>query len=83
MTFEVQFSERAIRDLRALPRDLQARVVAKLEEAAGDPARCFRRLAGARTYRLRVGDHRILADIDANDRTIRVSHIGHRKNVYD
>jgi mRNA interferase RelE/StbE len=83
VTFKVRFSERAVRDLHALPRDLQLRVVAKLEEAAGDPARFFRRLAGARTYRLRVGEHRVLADIDAKGRAIKVSHIGHRKNVYD
>ena len=83
MSFDVQFSERALRDLRGLPRDAQARVVAKLEEAAADPARFFRRLAGARTYRLRVGDYRVLADIDPESKTIKVAHVGPRKNVYD
>lgn len=82
MSFDVQFSDRARRDLRALPRDLQFRVVAKLEEASGDPARFFRRLTGAGTYRLRVGDYRVLADIDPESRTIKVAHVGHRKNVY-
>lgn len=83
MRFQVQFSERALRDLRSLPRDVQARVVRKLEEAAEDPARFFRRLAGARTYRLRVGDYRVLADIDSGANALRVAHIGHRRNVYD
>lgn len=83
MKFEVQFSDRAVRDLHALPTGVQARVIRKLHDAAEDPARFFRRLAGARAFRLRVGDYRVLADIDSGRRIIQVAHIAHRRNVYD
>lgn len=83
MKFEVRLSKRAQTDLAGVPRAVQLRVVAKLNEASNDPVRFFRRLKGSKTLRLRVGDYRILADIDAGERLVWVHHIGHRKNVYD
>lgn len=83
MKFAVQFSDRAAKDLAALPHQMQRQIVRKLEEAAVDPARFFRRLSGARAYRLRVGDYRVLAEVLPEERLVRVGHIGHRRNVYD
>lgn len=83
MSFGVRFSARAVRDLSALPRAVQTRILFKLAQAAEDPARSFRRLKGAKTYRLRMGEHRVLADLDPVARTINVTHVGHRRNVYD
>lgn len=83
MTFAVRLSERALKDLSRVPREVQGRILRKLEEAARDPARFFRRLAGERVHRLRVGDYRVLAEIVPRERIIRVQHVGHRKNVYE
>lgn len=83
MSFEVRISERALKDLSRVPREVQGRILRKLEEAARDPARFFRRLTGERVYRLRVGDYRIFAEILPRERVIQVQHVGHRKNVYE
>lgn len=82
MTFEILLSERASKELGKLPREVQVRVVAKLEEAADDPARHFRRLTGEDVHRLRVGDYRVIADVDAEAERILVHRIGHRRNIY-
>lgn len=83
MRFRVELVPRARRDLAALPPAIGRRVLDKLEEASVDPGRFFLRLRGEGTYRLRVGDLRVLADIDLSRRMIHVYRIGHRKNVYD
>jgi mRNA interferase RelE/StbE len=83
VSFEVRFSQRAVKDLKALPPAEQARILRKLEAASKEPLRYFRRLKGAKTHRLRVGDYRVLADIDAAKRHLDVVHVGHRRNVYD
>lgn len=83
MKFAVQLSERAAKDLARLPREIQRQVVRKLEDAAADPIRFFRRLSRVRGQRLRVGDYRVLAEIVVAERLSRVAHIGHRQNVYD
>lgn len=82
MTFRVLFSRRALRDLAGLPRPVQGRVLAKLEQASENPSRFFRRLTDADLLRMRVGDHRVLANVDGRARTIEVLHVAHCRNVY-
>jgi len=45
------------------------------------PSRC-RKLTGRDGYRLRVGDYRVLYEVDDSDRAVVVLHVGHRSNVY-
>jgi len=35
-----------------------------------------------RTYRIRIGNYRIIFHVDKKERTIYVTHIGHRKSIY-
>ncbi len=83
MSFQVLVSERASKDLAELPRTIQARIVDKLREARHDPVRFFRPLTGSPLVRMRVGDYRVLAEIDHQAEEIRVQVVGHRKNVYE
>jgi mRNA interferase RelE/StbE len=80
--FDVQFTRRAAKQLAKLPRDDQVRVLKKLEGAAKDPARLFMPLKGVEGFRMRAGDLRVLAAIDAQERTIIVATIGPRENIY-
>ena len=47
-----------------------------------DPHRFFVRLVGRTEYKLRVGDYRVIADIEENRRVIVVRSLGHRRNIY-
>lgn len=47
-----------------------------------NPHHFFERLRGRNDYRLRVGDYRVIADIDDERKRIEVTLIGHRKSVY-
>ena len=79
----VTYSHRAIRDLRGLPRQDAARVVAKIERYAADPgslAHQVVRLQGSRTLRLRVGAYRAVFERAAD--TVTGLLIGHRRSIY-
>jgi mRNA interferase RelE/StbE len=80
--FEVRFSRRAAKDLAKLPRDDQVRVLKKLEDAAKDPARFFMPLKHGDGFRMRVGDLRVLAHVQADAHVIVVAAIGPRENIY-
>ena len=41
-----------------------------------------RKLTGREGWRLRVGDYRVLYDIDDVKQTITIVHVGHRRDVY-
>jgi mRNA interferase RelE/StbE len=66
--------------LERLPTKLGQRILKKLQASKKNPFFFFERLSVRVEYKLRVGDYRVIADIDKG--TIRVLHVGHRKNVY-
>lgn len=83
MTFGVAWAKQARNDLAGLPPLVAQRVLAKVEAACEDPIRWFTKLKGRPGWRVRVGDYRVVADLNLRERTITVIAIGHRRNVYD
>jgi len=82
MSWSVELTQRAFRDLRNLNPAVARRVVAKLEQAAKDPPRFFAHLVGSDEYKLRVGDYRVLATLAHEAKVIVVARIEHRSRVY-
>ena len=80
--FEVEYSYESLFQLRSLDVPVAKRIIRKIESARSDPHRFFVRLVGRTEYKLRVGDYRVIVDIDENRRVIVVRSLGHRKNVY-
>lgn len=42
-----------------------------------------KKLVGRDGWRIRVGDYRVIYEIDDSTRIVTVVHIGHRRDVYD
>jgi mRNA interferase RelE/StbE len=42
----------------------------------------FLKLSGGEGWRIRVGDLRVIYEIDDKSKTITVQHVGHRRDVY-
>jgi mRNA interferase RelE/StbE len=83
MTYEIVLSDRAFRQLKKLDRNIQERIVSSLERIRVRPEDHITKLIGDPGYKLRVGDYRVILDIDKNILKILVIKIGHRKNIYD
>lgn len=77
---EVNFDNEAIDFLEKLPKELRKRIFNKIISTKENPFHFFERLGGRKDYKLRVGDYRVIADI--NPDMIQVTRIGHRKNIY-
>lgn len=80
--FEVEFSEESLFQLRGLDISLSKRIIQRIESTRSDPHRFFVRLVRRTEYKLRVGDYRVIADIEENRRVIVVRSLGHRRNIY-
>ena len=83
MTYQVLFSDLALKQLRKLERNYQERIVSTLERIRIRPDAYVRKLVGNEGYRLRVGDFRLILDLDRDKLIVLVLKIGHRKNVYN
>ena len=70
--------------LENLDKPIQKRILTALERLRIRPESCdIKRLAGMPGYRFRVGDHRVIFDMEQDKLHILILKIGHRKNVYE
>jgi mRNA interferase RelE/StbE len=76
------FDEEAIDFLNKLDKNQKERIFNKILDTKDDPFHFFEKLSGRPEFKLRVGSHRVIADIKQNDKIIQILHIGHRRNVY-
>jgi mRNA interferase RelE/StbE len=78
----VEFTELAAKKFCRLDRSVRDRIAKKLRNTAEDPRRFLTRLASVDAYRLRVGDYRVIVDVDWGHEMIHVLTLGHRNTVY-
>lgn len=82
MTYEIIFSDRALKQLKKMEKNYQERIITTLERIRIRPATYITKLVGDPGYKLRVGDYRIIMDIDNKELRIMVLKIGNRNNIY-
>ena len=81
--YRVDLSRRAEKDLERLPPRGAARVIAVLRGLAGDPRPPgAAKLAAVEGYRVRVGEYRIIYDVDDAAEVVTVYRVRHRREVY-
>ena len=83
MTYDIIFSDRAFREFKKLEKNVQERIISVLERIRIRPSAYVTKLVGEPGYKLRVGDYRIIMDIDNKRLIILVLKVGLRKNIYD
>ena len=80
--FQIEYGASALDDLDGLPSRERAQVLRKIERLQLGLHGNIKRLRAAEfMYRLRMGDYRILFDVE--DDVIVIRRIGNRKDVYD
>lgn len=85
---EVFYTLRAEKDLDLLEKSIAKRIVRKVEQYSNttDPLVAAKSLSGTMTglYRYRIGDHRVIFEIDKSEvvTILSVLTIKHRKDVY-
>jgi len=81
--YNIVFSDTAKKQLKKLEKSVQIRIIGTLERIRIKPENYVKKLVGERAYRLRVGDYRVIFDLDKTDLLILVLKVGHRKNIYN
>jgi mRNA interferase RelE/StbE len=79
------FLERAAeKKLNQLSAKLHDRVVAAIKALSKNPrpAGCRKLTGTGNDWRIRVGDYRLVYEIDDTDREVRVNRVRHRREVY-
>ena len=81
MKYQLAFKPRVRKDLRALSSETVLRVIQTIERLSDDLSGDVKRLTNTTPeYRLRVGDYRILFQIEGH--TVTVYRVVHRREAY-
>ena len=79
--YEIQFDKKALNFLNKLEQDTKKRIWDKLQECKLEPFRYLKHLTEINGYKLRVGDYRVIIDVQEKIKILFVEKIGHRKNI--
>ena len=84
-SYRVALTASTEKELHGLPRKVVARIMPRLEHLASvpRPPGCKKLKGGDKEWRIRVGDYRIVYVIDDRARTVDVTRIAHRRQVYE
>lgn len=84
MSYSIEFSKRASKQFKTLPMLVQERLIPQINALAETPRPPnVKKLAGEENqYRIRVGDYRIIYQIQDESLLVMVLKIGHRSEIY-
>jgi mRNA interferase RelE/StbE len=78
----VIYDEEAIKNLEKLEKKIRKRIFEKITLTKENPFHYFERLTARDEFKLRIGNYRVIADIDEKTKKNLVLFVDHRKNVY-
>ncbi|MBI2105777.1 type II toxin-antitoxin system RelE/ParE family toxin [Candidatus Woesearchaeota archaeon] len=81
--YELKFDKRAIDFLNKLEKDKKERIWKKLQQCKDNPFRFLEHLENIKGFKLRVGDYRLIIDVDESAQAVYILKIGHRKDIYE
>ena len=82
--YRIEFVRRAARTLRELPTDIQRRLDSPIRALANQPRPpgCIKLSGRESLWRIRVGDYRIVYQIQDDRLLVLVVKVGHRREIY-
>jgi mRNA interferase RelE/StbE len=83
---EIKYSNQALKFLKNIDSISQQRILNEVKQLSNEPfPRKVKRVEGSKLklFRVRVGDYRILYEVDYNDNLLGVVKIDKRSRVYD
>ena len=84
MVYKLIWSKESYRSINKLDSFVSKRIFKLIKEFSLDPrSKEIKKLKGEKGFRLRVGDYRIIIDIEESEKLIKILKIGHRKNIYE
>jgi len=83
-SYKIEWKKSAIRELYRIRRDYIPKIIEAVETLVSNPFPSgVKKLSGSeRTYRLRVGNYRIIYEVERDKLVIHVLRVRHRKQAY-
>jgi len=83
MRYKIKILKKAQKSLSKIQEPFQSNIIDAIRLLAENPKPIkSKKLIGREGFRIRIGNYRVIYEINNNEIIILVLHIGHRKNIY-
>jgi mRNA interferase RelE/StbE len=83
MSYKIEILRRAQKELLQLPKGEYERTRDVIQNLSQDPRpQGCKKLTRREGWRIRVGDYRVIYEIEDTQQAVTILHIGHRRDVY-
>ena len=83
MNYTLFIQRNAQKELATLPSNIYHQIKQTIFELSTNPRPIgCRKLTGRNGWRIRIGNYRVIYEIDDKKNTVLILHIGHRRDVY-
>jgi len=83
VTFKVLLHPKAAKELQKAENHIRPRIIQSAKQLQENPDRIGKSLKQSDFWSLRVGDYRVIYEIDQNKNQVVILFVGHRSKVYD
>ena len=80
--YEIIISKKADKFLSKLPRHERDRIILAMDKLRIRPIAYLTRLVGDKFYKFRVGNYRLIVDMQKNKLVVLIIEIGYKRNIY-
>ena len=81
--YNLIFEKSALESLNKLEPQIKEQIWNKLQQCKENPFRFLDHLENINGFKLRVGEYRLIVDVDTTSKIIKIIKLGHRKNIYE
>lgn len=83
-SFDILWKVSAEQDLKRLGRQYIPKILTAIEALSENPfsARCKKLKGAESSYRIRIGDYRVVYQVNTKGKTVTIYHIRHRREAY-
>jgi mRNA interferase RelE/StbE len=82
--YDIILSKTAQKQLNKLPERIAKRIVEVIEKLADEPRpHGYTKLSGVTLYRIRIGDYRVIYNIEDEILTVYIVEVGNRREIYN
>ena len=85
MSYKVEYTSKARKDLEKLPLDIAQNIILSINSIKSEPHSYVKRIKGTKSHPLythRVGEYRVILDIEDDRLLIIVIEAGHMRKIY-
>lgn len=82
MTWQVIWSEKSVKQLGKIDKKTAQNIFNTVLDCSHDPLKTVTKLSNSSFYKIRVGNYRVILDLQQNKLVIFVIEVDHRKRIY-